>query len=319
MKIALIDDSQHIALASADWGRLQGRADVVVRHEPFASEDDAAAWLRPFDIIVPMRERTAFTASLLARLPNLKLIAQTGVRAPTLDMAACKARGVTVCNTGGDNVGAATSEIAWALIMACSRDLAFADAGMRAGLFHEEIVVGSSLAGRRLGVVGLGKLGQKVAAYGRAFGMEVVAWSQNLTAEAADAAGARLVSKPELFAQSDVISLHLVLSERTRGVVGAAEVAALKPGAILVNSSRGPLIDHAALLARLDRGDIWAGLDVFDAEPPPLADPLRTHRRVVLSPHLGYSTQAVFRQFYGESLENIAAFLDGAPIRVISG
>ncbi len=316
-RIAILDDSQDVALASADWSQLAAQAEITVLKAPFASEDEAAKVLQPFDILVPMRERTPFPASLITRLPNLKLIALTGARAATLDLKACAARGVMVCNTPGDQVTAATSELTWGLVLAAARDMGTADAGMRAGHFHEGMRMGIALDGKRMGIVGLGRLGSRVAGYARAFGMEVVAWSQNLTAQAATDGGAALVSKSELFSTCDVISLHLVLSERTRHVVGAAEIALMKTGSIIVNTSRGPLIDNAALATRLLRGDIMAGLDVYDVEPPAAADLIRTLPNTVLTPHLGYSTHAVFRQFYGHSLENIAAFIAGQPIRVV--
>jgi phosphoglycerate dehydrogenase-like enzyme len=286
--------------------------------EPFADEAAAGAALSGFDIVVLMRERTPFTAGLVARLPKLRMIALTGARAPTLDIEAATRAGILICNTGGEPVTAATAELAFSLILACARDVAHADAVMRGGGWHKGVPLGTILSGLRLGVVGLGRLGSRLARYGAAFGMDVTAWSQNLTAEKAQEGGARLVSKQELFTQSDVISLHLVLSERTRGIVGAAEIAAMKPGAILVNTSRGPLIEEAPLMAALREGRIRAGLDVYDVEPLPPDHPLRGLPNVVLTPHLGYSAEPVFRQFYGESVENIIAFLDGAPIRMVN-
>jgi phosphoglycerate dehydrogenase-like enzyme len=274
VRIAVLDDTQDVALRSADWSPLEGRAEIVIFREPFADEDAAAQALAGFDVVVPMRERTPFPASLVGRLPGLRLVALTGVRAPSLDVAACTARGVLVCNTGMDSA-AATAELAFALILACARAVPRADAVMRGGGWHAGLPLGTVLAGKRLGIVGLGKLGSRVAGYGRAFGMEVVAWSQNLTEAAALAAGARLVPKEELFASSDVVSLHLVLLERTRGLVGAPELAAMRDGAILVNTARGPIVDEAALLAELARGRLTAGLDVFDREPLPADHPLR--------------------------------------------
>lgn len=317
-QIAIIDDSQSVALAAADWDSLRPQASITVFRQAFASEDAAADVLAPFQIIVPMRERTPFTASLIGRLPNLKMIALTGARAVTLDTAACTAAGILICTTAGDRVTAATAELAFGLMLACARAVPLADASMRSGGWHEGVPLGTVLSGGRLGIVGLGRLGARVATYGAAFGMEVVAWSQNLTDEAAVAGGARRVGKAELFATSDVVSLHLVLSERTRHVVGAAEIDAMKPGAILVNTSRGPLVDLPPLLAALREGRIRAGLDVFDAEPLAADHPLRKLPNVVLTPHLGYSTKPVFAQFYGDCVANIAAFLDGAPIRMMN-
>jgi phosphoglycerate dehydrogenase-like enzyme len=317
-RIAILDDSQNVAMASADWSDVSARADITVFSEPFADEAAAATALVDFDIVVLMRERTAFTAGLIERLPKLKMIALTGARAPTLDIAAATKAGVLICNTGGEPVTAATAELAFGLIMASARDIAHADAVMRAGGWHQGVPLGTILSGLRLGVVGLGRLGSRVARYGAAFGMEVTAWSQNLTEEKAREGGARLVGKEELFAQSDVISLHLVLSERTKGVVGEAEIGAMKPGTILINTSRGPLIEEAPLLAALGEGRIRAGLDVYDVEPLPAGHVLRNLPNVILTPHLGYSAGPVFRQFYGESAQNVVAFLDGKPIRMVN-
>jgi phosphoglycerate dehydrogenase-like enzyme len=317
-RIALLDDSQHVAADSADWGRLKGLADVTILHEPFASEAEAVAALAPFEIVVPMRERTVFSAALVSRLPKLRMIALTGARAQTLDSAACTKHGVLICNTAGDQVTPATSELAFALILACARRIPEADAAMKSGGWHSDLGMGFSLAGKTLGIVGLGRLGTRVAGYGKAFGMTVMAWSQNLTDEAATAAGCQRVSKEMLFHQADVVSLHLVLSERSRNVVGTTELESMKPGAILVNTSRGPLVDSAALLRALQSGRLLAGLDVYDEEPMPADHPLRSAPNVILTPHLGYSTAAVFRQFYGECLENIEAFLANRPIRMVN-
>jgi phosphoglycerate dehydrogenase-like enzyme len=305
-KIAVLDDSQNVAAISADWARLDGKADVSILREPFADEHAAAVALADFDIVVPMRERTVFSASLVAKLPKLK------------NIAACTKHGVLICNTAGDQVTPATSELAFGLMLACARRIPEADAAMRSGGWHDGLGMGYSLAGRTLGILGLGRLGSRVAGYGKAFGMNVIAWSQNLTDETAAACGCARVTKEELFAQSDAVSLHLVLSERSRGIVGEAELAVMKPGSILVNTSRGPLIDSAALLKALHSGRLNAGLDVYDQEPLPADDPIRSAPNVILTPHLGYSTAAVFRQFYGESLENVDAYLAGKPIRMVN-
>jgi phosphoglycerate dehydrogenase-like enzyme len=317
-KVAVLDDSQHVAAASADWRRLNGRADVTILREPFATEDAAADALQGFDILVPMRERTPFPATLIARLPKLRMIALTGPRSPSLDIAACTAQRVVVCNTGGDHSSVATGELAFALMLAAARGLGEGHSAMRAGGWHEGLPVGFALAGKTLGLIGLGKLGGRMARYAQAFGMTTVAWSQNLTAEAAEAAGCRRLEKDELLAASDVVSIHLVLSDRSRGLVGARELGLMKPGALLVNTSRGPIVDEAALLSALHAGRIRAALDVYDQEPLPVDHPLRRAPNVMLAPHLGYGSDAVFRQFYGESLENIEAFLAGAPIRVMN-
>ncbi|WP_342359839.1 D-2-hydroxyacid dehydrogenase family protein [Terrarubrum flagellatum] len=318
LRIAVLDDSQHVARDAANWSALQARAEIDFFDAPLGGEAEIIAKLSRYDVLVPMRERTAFPASVINALPNLKFIALTGGRAPSLDMAACTARGILICNTRGDFVGAATPELAWGLMLACMRSIPQADASMKRGGWHDPTLVGATLGGKRLGVVGLGKLGGKVAHYGRAFDMEVVGWSQNLTDEDAKAKGATRVDKNELFATSDVISLHLVLSDRTRGIVGAPELSAMKDGAVLINTSRGPLIDEAALIAELKRGRIRAGLDVFDVEPLPTEHPLRALPNVVLTPHLGYSVAPAFRQFYSDSIENILAWLDGKPIRMLN-
>jgi phosphoglycerate dehydrogenase-like enzyme len=320
MKLAILDDYQRLALGVADWDRLKKRGvEIAVFNEAFASADDAAAKLAPFDILCLMRERTPFPRALIERLPQLKFMVLTGQRAASLDLAACSARRIPVSNTGAGNTNAPTAELAWLLILAAARDFAKAERGMRAGRWHDSLAGGKILEGKRLGLLGLGKLGARVARYGTAFGMDVVAWSQNLTPERASEAGVRQVTKEELLATSDVISIHLVLSERTRGLLGAAEFARIKPGAILVNTSRGPIVDEAAMLAALNGGRLGhAALDVYDREPLPAEHPLRGLDNVTLSPHLGYVSEDVFRVFYQGALEDIEAWLDGAPIRVMN-
>lgn len=318
LKLALCDDYQHVALHSADWQQLAGQVEPVAFHEAFESEDEAARKLAPFDIVCLMRERLAFPRTLIERLPNLKLVVLTGARAPSLDVAACTQRGIPVCHTGAAPTYASTAELGWGLILSAARDMARADRGMREGNWHQGLSGGLVLDGARLGLVGLGRLGARTARYGKAFGMEVVAWSQNLTAEAAAAEGVRLVSKNELMSSSDVISIHLVLSPRTRGLIGAADIARMKPSAILVNTSRGPIVDEAALIEALQKRRIAAaGLDVFDREPLPRDHILRRLDNVVLTPHLGYVSATVYRHFYGDCLENIQAWRAGKPIRVI--
>ncbi len=316
VKIAVLDDWQGVARGSADWSALQARAEVTFFADAFTSEDAAVAALAGFEILLAMRERTHFTTSLLQRLPKLKLLGTTSRRTLSLDMETATARGVVVCNTGSGPGSAATAEIALALLLAALRGLPTGDANLRAGRFQQGVPLGSVAEGKTLGVIGLGRIGAHLARYGVALGMEVLAWSQNLTAERAAAEHATLVSKDELLARSDAITLHLVLSDRTRGLIGAAEIARMKPGAVLVNTSRGPLVDQAALLAALHAGRIRAGLDVYDIEPLPAAHPLRTAPNTVLTPHLGYGVREVWAQFYPESVENALAFLDGKPIRV---
>jgi phosphoglycerate dehydrogenase-like enzyme len=320
MKLAILDDYQHLALRVADWDRLKNTGvEITVFNEAFASADEAAAKLAPFDILCLMRERTPFPRALIERLPNLKYLVLTGLRASSLDLAACSARRIPVSNTGAGNTNAPTAELAWLLILAAARDFARAERGMRAGRWHEGLAGGAILEGKRLGLLGLGKLGARVARYGATFGMDVVAWSQNLTPERAAAAGAHPVTKEVLLETSDVLSIHLVLSDRTRGLLGTAEFARIKPGAILVNSSRGPIVDEAAMLAALKSGRLGhAALDVYDVEPLPAGHPLRTLDNVTLSPHLGYVTEDVFRGFYADAIDNIEAWLRGAPIRVMN-
>jgi phosphoglycerate dehydrogenase-like enzyme len=315
-RIAVIDDYQHLALASADWDAVRTRADVSVFSRSFRDEDDVAATLAPFEVIVPMRERTPFPARLIARLPNLQLMAMTGWHTTTLDLAACRAHGILVTHTEA-NPPVATAELTLALMLACARALPRGHANVVAGRWQDAVPVGMTLHGKRLGIVGLGRLGSTVARYAGALGMEVIAWSPNLTPERAAAHGVACVDKAALFASADVVSVHLVMSERTRGVIGAAELEAMKPGAILVNTSRGPLVDEAALLAALRAGRIVAGLDVFDVEPLPQGHPLAALPNVVLTPHLGFVVTEVMQRFYRESVENLVAWLDGRPIRVL--
>jgi phosphoglycerate dehydrogenase-like enzyme len=317
-RVCVLDDWQETARSSADWSALDRRAEVVFVTEPFASEDAAAAFLRDFDVILAMRERTAFPASLVARLPRLALFSVTGQRGRSLDFAAMARQGITICGTGGRGTGAATAELTLALMLAAARRIPEAEAALRAGRFQRGTRPGLELSGKVLGIIGLGKLGRAMAGYGAALGMRVVAWSQNLTPEAAAAGGATYRSKAELIAESDVVSLHLVLSDRSLGIIGAADLARMKPGAILINTSRGPLVDEAALIAALRGGRIVAALDVFDEEPVPPGHPLLDCPNTVLTPHLGYNSIEVFAEFYRQGIENVLAFLDGAPIRVIT-
>ncbi len=318
MKLAILDDYQKVALKSADWKRLKG-VEIEVFHEAFMSADDAAKKLAPFEILCLLRERTAFPRALIERLPNLRFVALTGIRAGSLDSKALAERGVPVSNTRSGNSTYLTSELAWGLIINAARDMAKGERNMRSGRWHEGLAPGIGLQGKRLGVIGLGKIGARVAAVGKVFGMDVVAWSQNLTAEKAAEAGAIYLSKEDLLGTSDIVSLHLVLSDRTRGIIGAKELATMKPTAILVNVSRGPLVDEAALIAALKEGRLaHAALDVYDREPLPADHPLRKMDNVTLSPHLGYVNDENLRMFYGDALENIEAWIAGKPIRVIN-
>ena len=318
MRVAVMDDWQGVALGSTDWSALQARAEVVVLPQPFADEDAAASGLAGFEVLIPMRERTPLPGSLIARLPKLRLVALTGGRSPSLDIEACTRHGVQVCNTGGERSSIGTAELTLGLLLAAARRIPEGDAAIRAGRFQDGVGVGPVLDGRTLGIIGLGRIGTRVAAYGRALGMEVLAWSRSLDAEAAGRGGAALASKDGLLARSDAISLHVPLSPASRGLIGAAELARMKPGAILVNTSRGPLVDQAALLEALHAGRIQAALDVYDQEPLAPDHPLRHAPNTVLTPHVGYGTTDTFRQFYGESVENVLAFLDGVPIRVLN-
>lgn len=314
MRVAVLDDYQRVARAFADWRSLEPH-EVAFFHEPLAGIEDAAATLEPFDVVVAMRERTPFSAELVGRLPRLRLLVTTGMRNAAIDLDAAAARGVTVCGT--ESLGHPTVELTWALVLALARNVPVEDATMREGGWQS--TVGVSLRGKTLGVLGLGRIGGAVAAIGRAFDMRVVAWSENLTAERAAACGAELVDRETLFRASDVLTVHLVLSERTRGLVGSRELAWLKPTALLVNTARGPIVDEQALVEALRAGAIaGAGLDVYDAEPLPADHPLRLAPRTVLTPHLGYVTDDGYRLFYGQAVEAVAAYLAGAPIRVLA-
>lgn len=310
-KIAIMDDYQGVALEYADWSGL----DVTVFRDHVADEDRLIERLLPFDVICPMRERTRVTRRVIERLPKLKLIATTGMRNAGIDVAAAQERGVVVTGTGGRSTP--TPELAMGLILSLARSIPLEGRRLRGGQW--QTTVGRSLAGATLGLLGLGRLGGLVAKYARAFDMNLIAWSQNLTDERAAEQGARRVDKATLFRESDFISIHLVLSERSRGLVGAEDLALMKPDAFLVNTSRGPIVDEDALLAALQAGRIGgAGLDVFGVEPLPADHPLRTLDNVVLTPHLGYVTEDTYRVFYPETAECVRAWIAGKPIRVIS-
>ena len=314
-RIAVLDDYQAAAATYTDWSRLPVPADVVEFHDYVADEDALVARLAPFDIVVAMRERTPFPRSVLERLPTLRLLVTTGARNASIDVQAAVEHGITVCGTGAHPSGPV--ELTWALILAVARHLPQEDAAMRAGAWQQ--TVGTDLAGARLGVVGLGRLGEKVARIGQAFGMDVAAWSQNLSDERAEEVGARRVEKDELLATADVVTIHLQLSDRTRGLIGRSELERMKAGAILINTSRGPIVDEVALLDALRAGTlVGAGLDVFDQEPLSADHPLRQERRAVLTPHLGYVTEKTYEVFYRDAVEDVAAFLSGAPLRLVA-
>jgi phosphoglycerate dehydrogenase-like enzyme len=298
----------------ADWGRLPPDARVEAFADHLNDDDALAQRLQDFDVVVAMRERTPFPRSLLRRLPNLRLLVTTGARNAAIDVAAAREFGIAVCGTR--SMRTPTAELTWGLILGLARRIPTEDKAVREGAW--QTTIGPGLEGKVLGIIGLGNLGSQVATIGRALQMEVVAWSQNLTAETAQQYGARLVSKNELLATADVITIHLVLSDRTRGILGADELALMKPTAYLINTSRGPIVDEAALVEALANRQIaGAGLDVFDEEPLPPDHPLRRLENTVITPHIGYVTADNYRLFYGEALEDILGFLDGAPLRVI--
>ncbi|RBY75134.1 D-2-hydroxyacid dehydrogenase family protein [Blastococcus sp. TF02-09] len=313
-RIAVLDDYQSVAADFCDWSQVPGPVRVVEFHDAVADPDALVARLESFDVVLAMRERTEFPRSLLERLPHLRLLVTTGMRNRAIDVAAATELGITVCGTGSG--AAATVELTWGLILATLRQIPREDASIRSGGWQQTL--GGDLDGARLGVVGLGRLGSRVARVGQAFGMDVVAWSQNLTDERAAEVGVRRVERDELFATADVVTIHLLLSRRTRGLISADDLGRMKPTSVLVNTSRGPIVDQSALLDALHGGRIaGAGLDVFDAEPLPRDSPLRSAPRTVLTPHLGYVTRGTYEIFYGEAVEDVAAWVAGEPVRVI--
>ncbi len=316
-RLAILDDYQNVARSYADWGRLNGRAEVTVFGDHLADEDALVARLAPFAAVAIMRERTPFPRRVLERLPNLKLIATSGMWNASVDLAACEDLGIVVSGTQAG--GGATAQVTWALILALAQQITVVDRDVREGRWQTGI--GDELTGKTLGLIGLGRVGAKVARAAPAFDMNVIAWSANLTDERAAAAGARRVERDELLAHADFVSIHLVLGERTRGLLGRRELALMKPEAFLINTSRGPIVDEAALIDVLRAGRIaGAGLDVFDVEPLPLDHPLRTLPNTVLTPHIGYVSKASYTIFYGQMLEDVEAWLNGEPIRrILSG
>jgi phosphoglycerate dehydrogenase-like enzyme len=313
-RIAILDDYQDAARRLADWGRLPAGVELAVFRDHLAEGDAVAARLADFDVVVAMRERTPFPRALLERLPRLRLLVTTGMRNAAIDLKAAADRGVVVCGTAG--LPYPTAELAWGLVLSLMRRIPREDRATREGRWQE--TVGLGLNGKTLGVLGLGTLGSRVARFGRAFEMEVLAWSQNLTAERAAEHGAVRVERDALLARSDVVSIHLVLGERTRGLIGARELGLMKRTAYLVNTSRGPIVSEAALVRALRDGTIaGAGLDVYDEEPLPRDHPLRELPNTVITPHLGYVTEETYRIFYGQALEDILAFLRGEPVRVL--
>ena len=316
LRCAILDDYQNVALKLADWSRVSEKIDITVFDTPFASSADAIKALKDFPIVCAMRERTAFSREVITALPDLKLLLTSGTRNAAFDMEAAKERGVVVCGTGG--FGNATAGLTIGLMLELTRHIGYENARMHAGV-PWQTTMGRDVEGMTLGVVGLGKLGVKVANIAKALGMNVIAWSTNLTHEACTAAGVTYASKEELFSKSDVISIHLVLSKRSRGLVTRDDIARMKPTAYLVNAARGPIVDEDALLEALQKKKIaGAGLDTFSHEPLPVDHPLRKLDNVVLTPHLGYVTEENYRRYYGDMVEDIAAWLGGAPVRVMA-
>jgi phosphoglycerate dehydrogenase-like enzyme len=316
VRCAILDDYQTVALNFADWAKIKDRVDIKVFSENLGGPDKVIAALQGFEIIVAMRERTGFPKRVIDALPALKLLITTGVRNASIDSEAAKARGVTVCGTG--TFGNPTSGVAIGLMLELTRRIGDENARLHAGALWQT-TIGRDLEGMTLGILGLGKLGTRTANIAKAFGMKVMAWSQNLTPDKCREAGVDYAAKDELFRQSDFITIHVVLSARTRGLIGAAELALMKPTAYLINTSRGPIVDEAALIAALRGGKIaGAGLDVFDVEPLPLDHPFRKMDNVVITPHLGYVSEQNYRRYFTDAVEDIIGFLDGKPMRVLS-
>ena len=307
MKIAILDDYQNVAMSIVDWSAIAENADITVFNDHIDQTDALIERLLPFDVICVMRERTPLRRDIIERLPRLKFIASTGTRNPSIDMAAANEHGILVANTGYRSTP--TIELTWALILAVVRHLVGESNSIRAGGWQTSI--GHELDGRILGVLGLGNVGGQVARIGRAFGMKIIAWSHNLTAEAAEAAGAELVTKSGLFRRADVVTIHLILSERTRGLVGAAQLALMKPTARLVNTSRGPIVDEQALIEALRaRAIAGAAVDVFDTEPLPEKHPFRSIENLLATPHIGFVAEDLYRTFYGDAAAAIAAWIE---------
>ena len=314
VRVAVLDDYQDVARKMTDWSVLPADVEVAVFRDHLTDQAAVARRLTDFDIVMAMRERTPFPRTLLEQLPRLRLLTTTGMRNAAIDMQAAADCNVLVCGTGG--ILYPTAELTWGLILSLLRHIPDEDQATRAGRW--QVSMGLGLHGKTLGLMGLGRLGSEVARVGNAFQMDVIAWSQNLTAERAAERGATLVSKDELLARADILSIHLVLSARSRGLIGHQELNRMKPTAYLINTSRGPIVDEAALTAALRNGTIsGAGLDVFDEEPLPPDHPLRRTANTVITPHIGYVTQETYQVFFDETVENIQAFLKGAPVRVL--
>jgi phosphoglycerate dehydrogenase-like enzyme len=314
IQVAILDDYQGVALTMADWSPVASDTKITVFRDHVADPDALAAQLRPFQVLCLMRERTPITDALLSQLPNLKLIVSTGAHNASIDVAAAGRRGVTVCGTGGIIDGA--PELTWALIFAVLRNLRAETDSVRNGGW--QVGIGSDLNGQTLGIVGLGNIGKMIAKVGHAFGMNLIAWSQNLRDAAAAQHGARRVDKDTLFREADIVTIHMKLSDRSRDLVGAHEIGLMKPSAYLINTSRGPIVSEDALIDALKQRRIaGAGLDVFDTEPLPPNHPFRTLPNVVATPHIGYVTDRTYAIFFHDTVEAIRAWLDGKPVRVL--
>jgi D-3-phosphoglycerate dehydrogenase len=316
-RCAILDDYQSVALKMADWSKVAGDLDIKVFSEPMAGPDAVAQALNGFEIVCAMRERTPFPRQLIEALPDLRLLVTTGMVNRAIDLDAAKARGVMVCGT--PSFGNPTTGIAWGLILELTRRIGHENARLKSGALWQS-VVGADVEGLTLGVIGLGKLALRVSEVGRAFRMKVVAWSQNITPERAQAAGVEYAaSKEEVLRQSDIVSIHIPLTPKSRGLIGASELALMKPTALLINTSRGPIVEEAALLAALRGNKIaGAGFDVYDVEPLPLEHPLRKLDNVVITPHLGYASQQNYRAYFAGVVDDIRGFLDGKPVRVLT-
>jgi phosphoglycerate dehydrogenase-like enzyme len=316
VRAAILDDYQNVAMKFADWSEISKDVDIKVFNAPLDGPDAVIKALQGFAIVVGMRERTPFPRKVIEALPDLKLLITTGARNNSFDVKACAERGVTVCGTGA--AGSPTTGIAFGLMLELTRRIGSENARLKAGE-PWQVTIGRDLEGLTLGILGLGKLGQRSATVGKAFGMRTIAWSQNLTEDKAKAAGADLVSKEDLFRNADFITIHLVLSDRSRGLVGAKELGLMKKTSYLINTSRGPIVDEKALIAALQNNAIaGAGLDVFDVEPLPLNHPFRKMDNVVITPHLGYVSEQNYRKYFPDIVEDIRAWLDGKPVRAIS-
>ena len=314
-RCAVLDDYQNVAMKLADWGKIAGDVDVTAFNTPMSGPDEVQRTLKDFHIVCMMRERTPFRRNTIEALPNLKLLITTGSRNASIDTAAAAECGITVCGTG--SFGNPTTGITFGLILELTRRIGYEHARLKSGELWQ-VTLGADIEGKTLGVIGLGKLGSRVAGVAKAFGMKVIAWSPNLTPEKCQEAGVGYAIKEELFRSADIVTIHVQLSDRSRGTVTAKEFALMKPTAYIINTSRGPIIEEHALVAALrERRIAGAGLDVFDIEPLPLDHPFRRMDNVVITPHLGYVSQQNYQHYFPDIVENIRAFIDGKPLRVI--